>query len=88
MGTLWAILVWAVTGLIAGAIARFLVPGRQSMGLLATMILGIVGSFVGGFLSNLIFGGDIAISASGIIGSIIGAVVVLLIYVFATKKTA
>ena len=89
MGTLWAILVWAVTGLIAGAVARLLVPGRQSMGLLATMILGIVGSFVGGFLGNLLLGGGgFAITASGIIGSVIGAVIVLLIYIFATKKTA
>ena len=84
---IWSLIVWAVTGLIAGALARFLVPGRQSMGILATMILGIVGSFVGGFLGNLIFGGEFEISASNIIGSIIGAIVVLLIYVFATKKT-
>lgn len=88
MGLVWNLLVMAVLGLFAGAVARFLVPGRQSMGLLATMILGIVGSFVGGFLGNLIFGGEFVLSASGIIGSIIGAIVVLLIYIFATKKSA
>ncbi|MBX3452113.1 MAG: GlsB/YeaQ/YmgE family stress response membrane protein [Planctomycetaceae bacterium] len=65
-------------GLIAGAIARLLMPGRQVMGLLATMVLGIVGSFVGGFLAFLITGGD-AFRTSGWIASILGAVVVLLL---------
>jgi uncharacterized membrane protein YeaQ/YmgE (transglycosylase-associated protein family) len=65
-------------GLLIGAIARFLVPGRQSLGLLTTMLLGVVGSFVGGFLGFLMFGGS-PFQASGWIGSIIGAVVLLLI---------
>lgn len=65
-------------GLIAGAIARLLIPGRQVMGLLATMVLGIVGSFLGGFLAFLITGGD-AFRTSGWIGSILGAVIVLLL---------
>jgi uncharacterized membrane protein YeaQ/YmgE (transglycosylase-associated protein family) len=50
------------------------------MGWLGTMILGIVGSFVGGTLAALVFGGTLDISASGLIGSIIGAIVVLLIW--------
>ena len=47
-----------VVGLIAGALARLLVPGKQSMSILTTMVLGIVGSFVGGFLGYLLFHKD------------------------------
>lgn len=72
-----------VIGLIAGAIARLLIPGRQDISILMTIVLGIVGSFVGGFLGYLIFHKDAQdgfFQPSGIIGSIIGAVIVLLIY--------
>ncbi|TMF61176.1 MAG: GlsB/YeaQ/YmgE family stress response membrane protein [Chloroflexi bacterium] len=71
---------FVIVGLIAGFIARALVPGPDPMGWLGTMILGIVGSFVGGTLAALIFGGTLELSASGIIGSIIGAIIVLLIW--------
>ena len=74
------ILAFIIVGLIAGAVARFLVPGPDPMGWIGTIVLGIVGSFVGGFLSNLIFGGVVALSPAGIIGSIIGAIIVLLIW--------
>ena len=71
-----------VLGLIAGALARLLVPGKDSLGLLGTMVLGMVGSFVGGFLGYLVHhdtaGGFV--QTSGIIGSVIGAVIALLIY--------
>ncbi len=69
-----------IVGLIAGALARLIVPGRQHLSILATIVLGIVGSFVGGFLANLIFHGSISLNSSGIIGSVIGAIIVLLIY--------
>ncbi|HUQ42242.1 MAG TPA: GlsB/YeaQ/YmgE family stress response membrane protein [Candidatus Limnocylindrales bacterium] len=75
-----SILAFIIIGLIAGAIARFLVPGPDPMGWIATIVLGIIGSFVGGFLANLIFGGVAAISPAGIVGSIIGAIIVLLIW--------
>lgn len=77
------IIVLIIVGLIAGAIARLLVPGRQPIGILGTIVVGIIGSFVGGFLGYAIFHKDAqegALQPSGIIGSIIGAVVVLLIY--------
>jgi uncharacterized membrane protein YeaQ/YmgE (transglycosylase-associated protein family) len=74
------IIVFLIVGLIAGFIARALVPGPDPMGWLGTMILGIVGSFVGGTLAALVFGGTLELSASGIIGSIVGAVIVLLIW--------
>ena len=67
-----------VVGLIAGAVARLLIPGKQSMSVVMTIVLGIVGSFVGGFLGYLLFGKDAAqgfLQPAGIIGSIIGAVI-------------
>ncbi|MGH8897981.1 MAG: GlsB/YeaQ/YmgE family stress response membrane protein [Egibacteraceae bacterium] len=73
------IITFIVIGLIAGAAARLLVPGPDPMSIAATIILGIVGSFVGGFLGALIFGGKFALSASGIIGSIVGAVILVLL---------
>ncbi len=72
-----------VIGLIAGALARLIVPGKQEMSILMTIVLGIVGSFVGGFLGYLIFHHDSNggfFQPSGIIGSIIGAIIVLLIW--------
>lgn len=72
-----------VVGLIAGALARLLVPGRQNLSILMTIVLGIVGSFVGGFLGYLIFGRDSGsgfLQPAGLIGSVIGAVIVLLIW--------
>jgi uncharacterized membrane protein YeaQ/YmgE (transglycosylase-associated protein family) len=78
-----SLIVWlAVIGLIAGALARLLVPGRQNIGILATMVIGIVGSFVGGFLGYVLFHHDAqngALQPSGIIGSVIGAIIVLLV---------
>ena len=72
-----------VIGIIAGFVARLLVPGRDPMGFWATVLLGIVGSFIGGFLGYLIFDVDLdegALQAAGVIGSIIGAVIALLLY--------
>jgi len=74
------IVVWLLVGLIAGALARFIVPGRDPMGWGGTLVLGLVGSLVGGFLGNLIFGGEVDVSAAGIVGSVIGAVIALLAY--------
>ena len=74
------IIIFLIVGLIAGFIARALLPGPDPMGWLGTMILGIVGSFVGGTLAALVFGGTLDLSASGLIGSIIGAIIVLLIW--------
>ena len=71
-----------VIGLIAGFIARAVVPGKQNLSILATIVLGIVGSFVGGFLGYLIHhdraGGFV--QTSGWLGSIIGAIIVLLLW--------
>ena len=76
-----------IIGAIAGFIARALVPGKDSMSIPATILLGIVGSFVGGFLARLIGRGDGGFSTAGIIGSVIGAVIALLVYNAVTKKS-
>jgi uncharacterized membrane protein YeaQ/YmgE (transglycosylase-associated protein family) len=76
-----------IIGLIAGFIARALVPGKQSMSILETIVLGIVGSFVGGFLGRLLFHhGHGFVQTSSWIGSIIGSVIVLLIYLQVQKR--
>jgi uncharacterized membrane protein YeaQ/YmgE (transglycosylase-associated protein family) len=76
VGTL---LSWMLCGLIVGLVARFLVPGRQSMGLLLTMVLGIVGAVVGSFLYSLVQGAPTE-PWHGWIVSILGAVLVLWAY--------
>jgi uncharacterized membrane protein YeaQ/YmgE (transglycosylase-associated protein family) len=86
---LWFIISLIIIGAIAGFIARALVPGKDPMGIGATILLGIVGSFIGGFLGWALFGKDMnegALQPSGIIGSIIGAIVALLIYRAATRR--
>ena len=78
-----------IVGLIAGFIARAVIPGKQSIGILMTIVLGIVGSFVGGFLGFLIFGSDPNggfLQPAGIIGSILGSIIVLGLYVLFTRR--
>ena len=72
-----------IVGLIVGAIARLLLPGRDNIGVLGTILLGIVGSFVGGFLENLWKYHTVSVHsfhAVGLIGSVIGAFVLLLLF--------
>ena len=69
-----------IVGAIAGFLARALVPGRDAMGIVPTILLGVVGSFLGGFLASLIFHGDLMLRTTGIIGSIIGAIIALLAF--------
>lgn len=82
-----SILLFLIVGLVAGLIARALVPGRQSMGWVMTMLLGIVGSFVGGFIVALVTSNRVLdFNTTGLIGSILGAIVVLAIAGFAGKR--
>ncbi|MEP7112090.1 MAG: GlsB/YeaQ/YmgE family stress response membrane protein [Ilumatobacteraceae bacterium] len=70
-------------GLVAGFLARAVVPGNDSMSVAATIVLGIVGSFIGGLIGYVIThhdANDGAFQASGIIGSIVGAIIALLVY--------
>jgi uncharacterized membrane protein YeaQ/YmgE (transglycosylase-associated protein family) len=74
---------WLIIGLIAGALARLIMPGRDAMGLLATMVLGIVGSILGGLVSWAIWGVDEAgrgFRPAGLLLSILGAIIVLWIW--------
>lgn len=75
------ILSWIVFGLIAGAIAKFLTPGRDPGGCIITMIIGIVGSLLGGFLATALgFGGISGFDFRSMIIAIIGAIVLLFIW--------
>jgi uncharacterized membrane protein YeaQ/YmgE (transglycosylase-associated protein family) len=88
---LWFIITLIIVGAIAGFLARLVVPGRDPMGVVATIVLGIVGSFIGGFLGYLLFRKDAsqgALQPAGIIGSIIGAVIALLIYRAVNRRGA
>lgn len=80
------IIVWLIVGLVAGVIARFLVPGRDPMGWLGTLALGLLGSLIGGFLGDLFARGNQDFSPAGLIGSIIGAIVALLVWRAATDR--
>ncbi len=73
---MFSICSWLVFGLIVGVVARAVMPGEQPMGLLRTSLLGIGGSFVGGMLGRLLVG----VPASGFIGSVLGAIVLLLVF--------
>jgi uncharacterized membrane protein YeaQ/YmgE (transglycosylase-associated protein family) len=75
-----SILLFLVFGLIVGLIARALLPGRQRLGLIATMLLGVAGSFVGGFIGALITDSKVTdLNTAGIIGSVIGAILLLVV---------
>lgn len=84
-----SIILFVVLGLVAGLLARALVPGKQSMGLIATTLLGMAGSFVGGLIASLFTRESVfALHTSGIIGSVIGAVAVLFLVGFAGRRGA
>jgi len=74
---------WLIIGLIAGALARLIMPGRDAMGWLATILLGIVGSILGGLVSWAIWGADETgrgFQPAGLLLSILGAIIVLWIW--------
>jgi uncharacterized membrane protein YeaQ/YmgE (transglycosylase-associated protein family) len=74
-------IVWLIVGLIAGALARLIMPGRDPMGMIATILLGIVGSILGGLVSWAIWGSDErGFQPGGLLLSILGAIVVLWIW--------
>ncbi len=74
------IIAWIVFGFIVGLIARALVPGRQGMGFIMTTLLGVAASLIGGVVASALWGGSATrFEPSGFIGSLIGAIVVLVI---------
>jgi uncharacterized membrane protein YeaQ/YmgE (transglycosylase-associated protein family) len=77
-------IIWmAVIGLIVGLVARFLMPGRDPMGLIMTSILGIAGSFLGTFLGRYLFGPSYQ---AGWLMSVLGAFVLLFLYRILFRK--
>ena len=87
---LWFIITLLLIGLVAGFIARALVPGPDPMGVGGTIVLGVVGSFIGGFLGYVLFGkdpGEGALQPSGIIGSILGAIIALLLWRMFSRRS-
>jgi uncharacterized membrane protein YeaQ/YmgE (transglycosylase-associated protein family) len=79
--TMMSFIWWLIVGLIAGALARLIMPGRDPMGIIATILLGIVGSVLGGLVSWAIWGTDNGrFQPAGLLLSIIGAIIVLWIW--------
>ncbi len=86
---MFAVLGWIVFGLVIGLIARAIMPGAQPMGFILTALLGIAGSFVGGWLGTFLSGTggkpDLH-QAAGWIGSIIGALILLFGYGMISRR--
>lgn len=76
------IIAWIILGLLAGAIAKWIFPGRQGGGFLATMVLGIIGAFIGGTLITFIQTGKLqlagaSLSIPGVFVAVLGAIIVI-----------
>ncbi len=76
------IIAWIILGLLAGAIAKAVVPGRQGGGWLSTMVLGVIGAFIGGSLHAFIQTGTLQLAASdlsfpGVVVAVLGAIVAI-----------
>ena len=89
VGWLFSLIWHVIIGAIIGGIARFLLPGRDPMGCLATAVLGIIGSIVGGFIGRLLLGSrdGTGMLRPSFIMSVIGAVLVLWIWRMIQKKS-
>lgn len=83
-----SIIAWIIFGLIAGALAKLLLPGDDPGGFILTIILGIVGALLGGFIVGLLSGSDFTthFNFSSLIVAILGSIVVLLIYRFVVNR--
>ena len=76
-----SILAWIVLGLIAGALAKFLMPGRDPGGIFVTIIIGIVGAVIGGFIATSLGYGDVSgVNLPSILIAVLGSVVLLIVY--------
>jgi uncharacterized membrane protein YeaQ/YmgE (transglycosylase-associated protein family) len=83
-----AVIGWAILGLIAGGLARLLHPGRDAMGIFATICLGVLGSILGGALAYVLRLGTTPYEPGGWILATIGAIVLLAFGWFGTRRTA
>jgi uncharacterized membrane protein YeaQ/YmgE (transglycosylase-associated protein family) len=87
------LLAWIVLGIVAGAIAKAIYPGSQGGGLLSTMILGIIGAFVGGSIMTFVQTGTLALTSAtfslpGLFVAIIGAMVAIFLWGLVTRGSA
>jgi uncharacterized membrane protein YeaQ/YmgE (transglycosylase-associated protein family) len=85
------IIAWIVLGIIAGAIGKAIYPGTQGGGILATMVLGIVGAFIGGSLMTFFSTGTLALTSAslsipGIVVAVIGAIVAIFLWGLITRR--
>ncbi|MGD9742013.1 MAG: GlsB/YeaQ/YmgE family stress response membrane protein [Dongiaceae bacterium] len=81
------ILSWIILGLIAGAIAKLVMPGKDPGGIIVTILIGIVGAVIGGFIGNQMgFGGVGGIDIRSILIATAGAIILLLIYRLVRKR--
>jgi uncharacterized membrane protein YeaQ/YmgE (transglycosylase-associated protein family) len=85
------ILAWIILGLIAGAIAKAIYPGNQGGGIIGTMLLGIIGAFIGGSLHTLLTTGafqlaGVGFSIGGILLAVIGAIIAVFIWGLLTRS--
>jgi uncharacterized membrane protein YeaQ/YmgE (transglycosylase-associated protein family) len=84
-----SILFFLLFGLVVGFLARAIMPGRQHMSIVATILVGVVGSFLGGFIGNALSGRPLLeLHSTGFIGSILGALAVLLVVGFIGRRRA
>jgi uncharacterized membrane protein YeaQ/YmgE (transglycosylase-associated protein family) len=82
------IIAWIVVGLIAGALAKFILPGDDPGGIIVTILIGIVGAFVGGFVFNLFGGAGVSgFNIWSILVATIGAIILLLLYRLIASRT-
>ena len=84
---MFSFLWWLIIGLIAGALARLIMPGKDPMGLLATVLLGIVGSIIGGLVGSFIWRSDTGFHAGGLFLSLLGAIFALWIWRMISSRT-
>jgi uncharacterized membrane protein YeaQ/YmgE (transglycosylase-associated protein family) len=82
------IIAWIVVGLIAGALAKLIMPGDDPGGIIVTILLGIVGAFVGGFVVNLLGGAGVSgFNLWSIVVATLGAIILLAIYRMVAGRT-
>jgi uncharacterized membrane protein YeaQ/YmgE (transglycosylase-associated protein family) len=86
------ILAWIILGLLAGAIAKAIVPGHQGGGWLSTMLLGVVGAFVGGTLHTLLQTGTLQLTAPGlsvpgVFVAVLGAIIAIFLYGLLSRRS-
>jgi uncharacterized membrane protein YeaQ/YmgE (transglycosylase-associated protein family) len=87
------VIAWIILGLIAGAIGKAIYPGNQGGGIIATMLLGIVGAFIGGSLMTFVQTGSLSLvgaslSIPGVVVAVLGAMLAIFIWGLLTRRTA